>query len=333
MAEEALRVQQLQLYTDLKRLQVSVFSGYSHEDAVTWIQSLTNRVEAYAIPQDRCLGVFRLLLSGVALQWYQALPAGTRGNWQNLVGAFNTHYVTGGELRQGQRLAEFNRAEQNDLSARQFFELLQTKSIGLNIEANVFKSQFIAGLNPSIRDQIILLQPETLTRALEMAEVVEGNSRAKSSQLNAHLQSNPTCMPNDQITSLLQKVDSMTDMLQQTLSVHSDTNSNAHSNTQYNHSGYRGQRNMYRGSHTYSRGRGPWRGGPPRFPQGNRYFRPSRFPSGSGYGQQGYGQRGNTYSRPPQVFRCSYCNGENHKDVHCMAKQRDQQQFGNNESN
>ena len=276
-----------QLYTDIKRLQVPIFKGAAHEDAAGWHALFTNRVEGYQIPNDRASSVFKMLLAGNALKWYAALPDATKNNFQLLNNAFTNFFVTGGPLKQTQRLAKFHELSQGSLSVRQYYDALLSKSTGLNLDQNTLKSQFLIGLCSHIKEKIILLQPNTLADALEMAEAVEGWGTAAANFHSIQEVKEPETQVNVHVQATLQAIKADIEELKQTV------------NPQF--SSFQG--NNFRPQFSSNQRRFP--------------FNPRQAaPRYRGPRQSTQQYRGSSQGE----FRCYFCYGVNHKAIHCMAR-------------
>lgn len=275
------------LYTDLKHLQAPVFTGAPHEDASAWIALIENRIEAYDIPNARATPLFRLLLSGSALLWYRSLTEAVQADWNLLRQQFKVFYISGGPLRRGQKLSNFNRAEQGESTVRQFFENLQRLAAGLGLDQAAVKTQFLAGLHESIRDQITLLQPPTLADALGMAEAVEGNSRSRQSQ---SFSQPPSDSP--MLACLVEKLDTLTNTFM------AMSTGNPTANPSFRQGRFAG-----------SRGHGRGRGG-----HSDYQYQAADFQQGSF--QAGAAQQGD--------FLCNFCGEKNHKAANCVARWRQQ---------
>ena len=81
--------------TSVKAVQVTKFSGHSHEDPVKFLDEL----DSYLILQgiklnatDRRCAALHLHLTGPALSWYQRLNDQVKFNWQTLRTTFLDQY-------------------------------------------------------------------------------------------------------------------------------------------------------------------------------------------------------------------------------------------------
>ena len=301
-------------YRDFKKVNVPSFSGLAHEDANSWIQIFVNRCTVYDIPNLRKIALFKILLGGAALRWFQGLTPAVQGNWEQTLAAFQAFYISGGAIQRTQKLAEFHSTQQGFNTVRQFYDQILQLSTALGLDADATRSQFMVGLNPAIRDKIILFQPATIAQALELAETAQGWKQPDAQQTGGPtLFSSQVSSPQDPFAgSVLRQLDKLTALLE------------SHVGDTFYKTGADippllpptptvGLTPRYsaplRGYGATFRGRG----------QGF-----SHRPQGRDYTPRGRGQNNlrRDTTTPADVKVCYYCQGPNHLQRHCQLKKQ-----------
>lgn len=159
-----------QLYSDLKHIQVSPFTGASHENGRVWFEVFINKIECFNIPNARRVPLLKALLADKALTWWRSLPQAAQGDFNQLHELFLEEYVTGSNFTRMARKASFFDAKQAEgESVTDFYHRLLNSAAGLQIPDEDLLTKFVIGLVLPIHREVAPHRPQTLREAKERA--------------------------------------------------------------------------------------------------------------------------------------------------------------------
>ena len=147
--------------------------------------------------------------------WFKQLPVADKSTWAKLRDSFQAEFIHGSQLELLQKLDKFNTLQQQAYQSVDDY-LFEIQSIATELnktQAEVF-SKFIMGLKPEIKGQILLHNPENLTKAKSLAKTAE--SLQNSTQPLVHQQPVGVGFNAAEISS---KVQELTEKLEQVLAV------------------------------------------------------------------------------------------------------------------
>ncbi|CAM8893647.1 unnamed protein product [Rhodiola kirilowii] len=152
----------------LPRIDVPTFNG---DQVVGWTFQMERYFEHQGIPPEQRLTVAMFYISGEALEWYQWMHSTHQlTDWKAFIKDLNKRF---GPSPYSNAELELSQLRQTG-SVRTYvaaFESLSTRTPGFSA-ANLLNI-FMGGLRPEVLQEMILLEPNSLRRAMDMAKVVE----------------------------------------------------------------------------------------------------------------------------------------------------------------
>ncbi|CAM8923904.1 unnamed protein product [Rhodiola kirilowii] len=162
--------QELQVVTTprLPRIDIPTFHG---DQVVGWTFQMEQYFEHQGIPPEQKLTVAMFHISGEALEWYQWMHSTHQlTDWKTFIRDLNKRF---GPSPYSNAELELSQLRQTG-SVKTYvaaFESLSTRTPGFSA-ANLLNI-FMGGLRPEVLQEMILLEPNSLRRAMDMAKVVE----------------------------------------------------------------------------------------------------------------------------------------------------------------
>lgn len=177
----------LAIYRDLKSLFIANFTNAASEDAGLWILTLKHKIQSLQIPPERAVRVFPLLLGNTCIPWYQALPDDIKQDYEALLEAFSTKFVTGTQFSlQSNRNNWYQTSQGVGESVKAYADRIRQMGLKINVtDDETLCSKFLSGLNHQIRSKIALFPIQSFAQALDL-------SLAASSQIDQDNQSPPS---------------------------------------------------------------------------------------------------------------------------------------------
>ena len=146
------------------------FTGLPNEDIKEWLEKFDRFARFYNWTNAKKLCAIALLLDGPALAWYHTQTAETVGNFTNLTdglknrfGAQNLEFLLRQEL--------FSRKQGPNEQLSVYTEDIIKKSQRLGLSDKDMMNIFINGLTNEIKTHVILSQPDTFTKAENLARL------------------------------------------------------------------------------------------------------------------------------------------------------------------
>ena len=157
-------------------LRPSAFKGLASEDAGRWMTKFSNYSEFCNMNNQRKARIFPLMVEGAAEVWYNGLTDTVRGEWAQLLEAFNEKYVNANNLNWLKEQALFARVQGAGESVETYITDVRQKCNQLQKSEPETKSIILRGLLPAIKAFVIGQQPanlEELETKARLAESIE----------------------------------------------------------------------------------------------------------------------------------------------------------------
>jgi hypothetical protein len=169
-----------------------LFTGTGQQDAAAWHQNLLDFIDFKSVAADKRLPLFKIRLTGAALDWLLALPDDQKDTFEHLTTAFLERYRPK-ELEKYRYAKElFSQKQEATETVDSFVTKLRKKAeiAGLDIKAQIFAA--LNGLRPEIASFVLEHPPlENLDDVLKharLAEITRGTtSRASDNTVAQHL--------------------------------------------------------------------------------------------------------------------------------------------------
>jgi hypothetical protein len=169
-----------------------LFTGTGQQDAAAWHQHLLAFIDFKSVAADKRLPLFKIRLTGAALDWLLALPDDQKDTFEHLTTAFLERYKPK-ELEKYRYAKElFSQKQEATETVDSFVTKLRKKAeiAGLDIKAQIFAA--LNGLRPEIASFVLEHPPlENLDDVLKharLAEITRGTtSRASDNTVAQHL--------------------------------------------------------------------------------------------------------------------------------------------------
>ena len=155
------------------------FDGTNKQDAERWLRRFRHYIEFRQMDDSTAIQLFRLLLTEIAADWLEALPAADRQSLTTLCTAFSNRFIHSDILKWKQMSEAFTRQQGPSECVDTFIADIQNLARRVPVtDEHMIRYALIKGLKPSIRHHVLQAQVTTLEDTIRAARVAEAAASA-----------------------------------------------------------------------------------------------------------------------------------------------------------
>ena len=137
-------------------------------NVMDFLEDFDRQIRMSGLEKDQeKLDVLVSLLTESAKTWYRSLPIETKDSYKELRKALKDTYATQEQSKHLQRAALFHMKQEANQSVRDFIIGIQAKSRGLEMADKDLVSIVISGLQPQIKQHVVMAKPTSLLQILQ----------------------------------------------------------------------------------------------------------------------------------------------------------------------
>ena len=196
-------------------LRPSTFKGLSSEDAGRWMKKFLNYSEFCNMNNQRKARVFPLMVEQSAEVWYNGLAEAIRGDWDQVLAAFNEKYVNANNLNWLKEQGLFARVQGPSESVESYITDVRQKCNQLQKGEPETKSIILRGLLPAIKAFVIGQQPANLEELETKARLAESIENLKPKETTSDRVNLMQDTYNKSLGDLAKSINSLEDLVRQ----------------------------------------------------------------------------------------------------------------------
>ena len=149
------------------------FNGSAAEDAQQWLRHFNNYCSYKGYEQAKQLALFKVLMTGSAATWLDALSNATVGTWDALKDAFLQRYLTPEFMHFKSARLIFNTKMGESESVDDYVSKMQQLARSIQADEKMVRFAVLNGLRPHIANFVAQRQPSSMTELLDAARIAE----------------------------------------------------------------------------------------------------------------------------------------------------------------
>jgi len=149
------------------------FNGSANDDAEQWLKHSENYCAYKNYDEPKKLALCKILLTGNAAAWLDALPEATTGTWDALKEGFLQRYLTPEFMHFKSARLIFNTKMQPNDTVDEYVAKMQQLARTIKADEKTVRFAILNGLLPHIANYVTQKQPTTITEFLDAARIAE----------------------------------------------------------------------------------------------------------------------------------------------------------------
>jgi len=173
LVEEVFDSDQDQEMAEERSIAPSTFSGAAVEDAEAWLRHFQNFCHYKGFNDAKALALFKVLLTGNAAIWMDALQDDQKSDYKILTDKFSERYKSSDLMQYRSAKEIFTRRQRADESVDDFCAAIKKLATSLKADDKLVQYALLSGLKSNISNFVIQRKPKTYDEILDAARLAE----------------------------------------------------------------------------------------------------------------------------------------------------------------